>query len=159
MSGSMPLRAARWRASSRCRPRRLSSARNWSSCARWKQACASRLLTLTRCRSPSTLAKIWNGLEDCFHEQISRMTQISLIKQARRVVFQGEPGSYSHLAALEALPHCEAVAAPAFEGAFASIREGVGGVGLLPIYNSIHGRTAGVHYLLADPPIIILWRH
>ncbi len=87
------------------------------------------------------------------------MTEISLIKQARRVVFQGEPGSYSHLAALEALPHCEAVAAPTFEDAFASIREGVVDLGLIPIENSLHGRIADIHYLLPDTPIFILGEH
>ena len=51
------------------------------------------------------------------------MSDIALIRKARRVAFQGEPGSYSHLAAREALPHCEAVPAPTFEDAFASIVE------------------------------------
>jgi prephenate dehydratase len=43
------------------------------------------------------------------------------IEKARRVVFQGEPGSYSHAAAREALPHCEAVPAPTFDDAFTEI--------------------------------------
>ncbi|HMI97951.1 MAG TPA: prephenate dehydratase [Micropepsaceae bacterium] len=87
------------------------------------------------------------------------MTDISLIKKARRVVFQGEPGSYSHLAALEALPHCEAVAAPTFEDAFTAIREGTVDLGLIPIENSLHGRIADIHHLLPDAPIYILGEH
>jgi len=87
------------------------------------------------------------------------MTEISLIKKARRVVFQGEPGSFSHLAAREALPHCEAVPAPTFEDAFAAIREGTVDLGLIPIENSLHGRIADIHHLLPDAPLYILGEH
>ena len=87
------------------------------------------------------------------------MTDISLVKKARRVVFQGEPGSFSHLAAREALPHCEAVAAPTFEDAFAAIREGSVDLGLIPIENSLHGRIADIHHLLPDAPLYILGEH
>jgi len=87
------------------------------------------------------------------------MDNISLIKSARRVVFQGEPGSYSHLAAREALPGCEAVPAPTFEDAFAAIREGAADLGLIPIENSLHGRIADIHHLLPDAPLFILGEH
>jgi prephenate dehydratase len=87
------------------------------------------------------------------------MTDNSLIKKARRVVFQGEPGSFSHLAAREALPHCEAVPAPTFEDAFAAIREGTVDLGLIPIENSLHGRIADIHHLLPDAPLYILGEH
>jgi len=87
------------------------------------------------------------------------MTDIALITQARKVVFQGEPGSYSHLAAREALPHCEAIAAPTFEDAFAWIREGAVDLGLIPVENSLHGRIADIHYLLPDSPLYILGEH
>ena len=40
-SGSMPIAARRWSASSGCRPRRWSCRRNWSSCGRWKPECGS----------------------------------------------------------------------------------------------------------------------
>jgi prephenate dehydratase len=81
------------------------------------------------------------------------------ITKARRVVFQGEPGSYSHLAAREALPHCEAVAAATFEDAFASIRDGSVDLGMIPIENSLHGRIADIHHLLPDAPLYILGEH
>src|SRR5205807_789713 len=87
------------------------------------------------------------------------MNEIGLIKKARKVVFQGEPGSYSHLAAREALPHCEAIAAPTFEDAFAWIREGAVDLGLIPVENSLHGRIADIHYLLPDSPLYILGEH
>jgi len=87
------------------------------------------------------------------------MSEIARIKNARKVVYQGEPGSYSHLAAREALPHCEAVAAPTFEDAFAALRGGAVDLGLIPIENSLHGRIADIHYLLPDAPLYILAEH
>ena len=87
------------------------------------------------------------------------MSEIKRIKNARKVVFQGEPGSYSHLAAREALPHCEAVAAPTFEDALAALREGSVDLGLIPIENSLHGRIADIHYLLPEAPLYILAEH
>jgi prephenate dehydratase len=87
------------------------------------------------------------------------MADISPIEKARRVVFQGEPGSYGHLAAREALPRCEAVPAPTFEDAFAAIREGSVDLGLIPIENSLHGRIADIHHLLPETPIYILGEH
>ena len=87
------------------------------------------------------------------------MSEISLIQKARRVVFQGEPGSFSHAAAREALPHCEPVAAATFEDAFAAIRNGAVDLGLIPIENSLHGRIADIHHLLPEAPLYILGEH
>ncbi|HEX5278577.1 MAG TPA: prephenate dehydratase [Micropepsaceae bacterium] len=87
------------------------------------------------------------------------MNDIALIQKARRVVFQGEPGSYSHLASREALPHCEAVAAPTFEDAFTALRSGAVDLGMIPIENSLHGRIADIHYLLPEAPLYILAEH
>jgi prephenate dehydratase len=87
------------------------------------------------------------------------MTDVPKIKQARKVVFQGEPGSYSHLACREALPHCEAIAAPTFEDAFAAIRAREVDLGLIPIENSLHGRITDIHHLLPDAPLYILGEH
>jgi prephenate dehydratase len=81
------------------------------------------------------------------------------IQKARKVVFQGEPGSYSHLACREALPHCEAVAAPTFEDAFSAIRTRDVDLGLIPIENSLHGRITDIHHLLPDAPLYIVGEH
>jgi prephenate dehydratase len=87
------------------------------------------------------------------------MTDTSQIARARRAVFQGEPGSYSHAAVREALPDCEAVPAPTFEDAFAAIRDGSVDLGLIPIENSLHGRITDIHHLLPETPIYILGEH
>ena len=87
------------------------------------------------------------------------MIQVPKIKKARTVVYQGEPGSYSHLACKEALPHCEAIAAPTFEDAFAAIRSHEADLGLIPIENSLHGRITDIHHLLPESPLYIVGEH
>ena len=87
------------------------------------------------------------------------MTASSAVNKARRVVFQGEPGAYSHLAAREALPHCEAIPAATFEDAFAAIRDGSADLGMIPIENSLHGRIADIHHLLPSAPLYIVGEH
>jgi prephenate dehydratase len=81
------------------------------------------------------------------------------VREARKVVFQGEPGSYSHLAAKESLPHCTAIAAPTFEDAFGAIRGGDADIGLIPIENSLHGRITDIHHLLPESPLYIVGEH
>lgn len=87
------------------------------------------------------------------------MTVSNKIRSARKVVYQGEPGSYSHLACTEALPHCEPVAASTFEDAFAAIRAHNVDLGLIPIENSLHGRITDIHHLLPDETIYIVGEH
>ena len=87
------------------------------------------------------------------------MTGPSKIAAARRIVFQGEPGSYSQLACREALPHCESVAAATFEEAFAAIRARDADLGMIPIENSLHGRITDIHHLLPDSPLHIVGEH
>jgi prephenate dehydratase len=87
------------------------------------------------------------------------MTVSGRIRAARKVVYQGEPGSYSHLACTEALPHCEAVPAATFEDAFVAIRNQSVDLGLIPIENSLHGRITDIHHLLPDETIYIVGEH
>ena len=53
-SASMPTAAAPLSGSSRCRPASWSGASAWSSCGRWRTACASMPPSSPRCRSAST---------------------------------------------------------------------------------------------------------
>ena len=61
---------------------------------------------------------------------------------ARRVVFQGQRGAYSHLACRQVCPHFEALPAESFEDAFAAVREGRAERAMIPIDNSVAGRVA-----------------
>ncbi|HUG61581.1 MAG TPA: prephenate dehydratase domain-containing protein, partial [Methylomirabilota bacterium] len=64
-----------------------------------------------------------------------------------KVVFQGEPGANSHLAALDVYPDCEPVPCPTFEDCFAALASGAD-LGMIPIENSVNGRVADIHHLL-----------
>jgi hypothetical protein len=83
------------------------------------------------------------------------MTGISLIEKARRGVFQGEPGPILS-AALEALPHCEAVAAPTSR----TLPPSTKAASIWPYpdreFTAWHHRD--IHHLPPDAPIYILRR-
>jgi prephenate dehydratase len=82
-----------------------------------------------------------------------------IVASARRVAFQGEPGSYSHLAVREALPNAEAVACPTFDDAFASLAEGNVDLALIPIENSLHGRITDIHHILPGAKVHFVGEH
>jgi prephenate dehydratase len=73
-----------------------------------------------------------------------------------RVVFQGEPGANSHLAALDVYPDCEPVPCPTFEDCFAALESGAADLGMIPIENSVAGRVADIHHLLPAADVHII---
>ncbi len=90
---------------------------------------------------------------------VSGRSHPQVIEKARTVVFQGEFGSYSHLACTEALAHCDPVPASTFEDALAAIGAHDVDLGLIPIENSLHGRIADIHHLLPETPLYIVGEH
>lgn len=78
------------------------------------------------------------------------------MQQPLKVVFQGEPGANSHLAALEVFPDCEAIPCPTFEDCFAALSSGAGDLGMIPIENSTAGRVADIHHLLPQSNLHII---
>ncbi|HXC54288.1 MAG TPA: prephenate dehydratase [Rhizomicrobium sp.] len=83
----------------------------------------------------------------------------SAIKNAKRVAFQGEPGAYANLAAIEALPHAKAIPAPTFEDAVNAVRTGETDLCIIPVENSLMGRIADIHHLLPDAGLHIVGEH
>ena len=90
--------------------------------------------SLTRFRSASILPPIWSARELCSarperrhpaNNRASRswirrptltgLRRASAVEPARRIVFQGQPGAYSHLACRQVCPRYEAVPAESFE--------------------------------------------
>ncbi|MEM8824632.1 MAG: prephenate dehydratase [Pseudomonadota bacterium] len=65
-----------------------------------------------------------------------------------KIAFQGELGSYSHQASLEARPDHAPLPCTTFEDALAAVREGEADLGMIAIENSTYGRVADVHRLL-----------
>jgi prephenate dehydratase len=74
----------------------------------------------------------------------------------KRVVFQGEPGANSHIAALDVFPDCEPVPMPTFEDCFQAISSGEADLGMIPIENSVAGRVADIHHLLPTSDLSII---
>ena len=77
----------------------------------------------------------------------------------RRVVFQGQPGAYSHLACRQVCPHYEALPADSFEDAFAAVRQGRAERAMIPIDNSVAGRVADIHHLMPHCGLHIIGEH
>ena len=78
---------------------------------------------------------------------------------ARRIVFQGQPGAYSHLACRQVCPHLEALPAESFEEAFAAVRQGNAERAMIPIENSVAGRVADIHHLMPHAGLKIIGEH
>mgnify|MGYP003338315973 CR=1 FL=1 len=74
----------------------------------------------------------------------------------KKIVFQGEPGANSHIAAREVYPDYEAVPCATFEDCFAEIENGSADLGMIPIENSIAGRVADIHHLLPKSDLHII---
>jgi prephenate dehydratase len=66
----------------------------------------------------------------------------------RKIAYQGEPGANSHIACHEAYRDFEPLPCPTFEDAFAAVRDGKAGLGMIPIDNSVAGRVADIHHLM-----------
>jgi prephenate dehydratase len=76
-----------------------------------------------------------------------------------RVVYQGEPGSNSHLACQERYPEGESVACASFEDCFAAVENGDADLAMIPIDNSLAGRVADIHHFLPTSPLHIVAEH
>src|SRR5215470_2818038 len=66
-----------------------------------------------------------------------------------KIAFQGEPGANSHIAIAEAYPDAEPTPCATFEDALSAIASGEADLGMIPIENSVAGRVADIHHLLA----------
>ncbi len=73
-----------------------------------------------------------------------------------RIAFQGDPGSYSHQACLDARPGYEALPCHTFEEAIDAVRDGVADLAMLPVENTTYGRVADIHRLLPESGLHIV---
>jgi prephenate dehydratase len=77
----------------------------------------------------------------------------------RRIAYQGEPGSNSHLVCKQHYPDWEAVACASFEDVFAAVEHGDADLAMIPIDNSIAGRVADIHHFLPTSGLHIIAEH
>ncbi|MGA9100742.1 prephenate dehydratase [Aeromicrobium sp.] len=77
----------------------------------------------------------------------------------RRIAYQGEPGSNSHLVCKQHYTDWEAVACASFEDVFAAVESGEAELAMIPIDNSIAGRVADIHHFLPTSGLHIIAEH
>ncbi|MCA1984337.1 prephenate dehydratase [Nocardioides nematodiphilus] len=84
--------------------------------------------------------------------------------QPRRIAYQGEPGSNSHMVCQREYPELESVPCASFEDVFAAV-EGIDGaeptadLAMIPIDNSLAGRVADIHHFLPGSSLHIIAEH
>lgn len=78
---------------------------------------------------------------------------------ARRIAYQGEPGSNSHTVCQQHYPDWEAVACASFEDVFAVVEHGDAELAMIPIDNSIAGRVSDIHHFLPASELHIVGEH
>ncbi len=90
---------------------------------------------------------------------LTRVSTSNIAKGSHRIVYQGEPGSNSHLACRQRFPELEPVAAASFEDCFATVESGEADLAMIPIDNSVAGRVADIHHFLPTSPLHIVAEH
>src|SRR5215218_7744013 len=98
--------------------------------------------------SPSDIC----GAPECAECQTAGVT-------ARRIAYQGEPGSNSHMVCKQHYPDWDARPCASFEDVFAAVESGDAELAMIPIDNSIAGRVADIHHFLPASDLHIVGEH
>ncbi|MDO9354295.1 MAG: prephenate dehydratase domain-containing protein, partial [Solirubrobacteraceae bacterium] len=77
----------------------------------------------------------------------------------RRIAYQGEPGSNSHVVCQQHYPAWESVPCASFEDVFAAVADGDAELAMIPIDNSIAGRVSDIHHFLPRSGLHIIGEH
>jgi len=64
------------------------------------------------------------------------------------IVYQGEPGAYSHLACSQFFPDLNAQPCPSFAKAFEAVRAREARLAMIPVENTVAGRVSDIYHLL-----------
>ncbi|WP_121257543.1 prephenate dehydratase [Nocardioides ferulae] len=78
---------------------------------------------------------------------------------SRRIAYQGEPGSNSHMVCMQHYPDWETLPCASFEDVFAAVETGEADLAMIPIDNSIAGRVADIHHFLPSSGLYIIAEH
>lgn len=73
-----------------------------------------------------------------------------------KITYQGVPGAYSHIAAMNVYPGQTYVACETFEAAMDMVRDGKADFAMIPVENSNAGRVSDVHFLLPKTDLFIV---
>ncbi|MEM7730227.1 MAG: prephenate dehydratase [Pseudomonadota bacterium] len=84
-------------------------------------------------------------------------TQTEMRAKAKgRIVYQGEPGAFSHLACREHYPDLEPWACQSFAQAFSRVRSGEAALAMIPVENTVAGRVSDIYHLLPEGGLSIV---
>ena len=75
------------------------------------------------------------------------------------IVYQGEPGAFSHLACREYYPDMVPIPVVSFSKAFVAVRSGEADLAMMPVDNSVAGRVSDIYHLLPDGGLHIIAEH
>ncbi len=75
------------------------------------------------------------------------------------IAFQGKLGAYSHIACRDVYPNLIPYPCASFEEVFQAVENGIAGLAMLPIENSLAGRVADVHHLLPTSSLYVTGEH
>ncbi len=78
---------------------------------------------------------------------------------SKRIVYQGEPGAFSHEACRLFAEDLEPTAAPTFAHVFDAVVRGEAAAAMVPVENAIAGRVDDVYRLLPNMPVSIVSEH
>ena len=73
-----------------------------------------------------------------------------------KIVYQGEPGAFSHLACRTYYPDMEPLPAISFARAFRAVRSGEADLAMIPVDNSVAGRVSDIYHLLPEGDLKII---
>lgn len=80
-------------------------------------------------------------------------------KSSTAIAFQGEIGSYSHLACKARFPRLTPLPCNTFEDAINAVHDKKAGLAMIAVDNSVAGRVADVHHLLPGSGLKIVGEH
>ena len=76
-----------------------------------------------------------------------------------KILYQGSPGAYSQLAALEFFPKAETISCKTFEECFKKCTDDENLKAIIPVENSVAGRVADIQYLMNKYKLQIYAEH
>jgi len=72
------------------------------------------------------------------------------------IVYQGEPGAYSHLACQDGFPDLTPQPCASFAAAFAKVSSGAAKLAMIPVENTVAGRVSDIYHLLPEGGLYII---
>ncbi|NNC35921.1 MAG: prephenate dehydratase [Acidimicrobiales bacterium] len=75
---------------------------------------------------------------------------------SKKIVFQGLPGAFSHLASTSYYPDYEPVSCRSFAEAFDEVKKGKADLAMIPVENSVAGRVSDIYHLLPEGGLHII---